>query len=148
MTTDPVRAEITEKGPFYIQRKSVFLPNNAFYPKKHPKFLKTDIYFGKGYFFLCTTFSGCGQNMVRTEKWVFVFFPEISVFGPKIQFLPYDPNFSQRPVCSPQSDRSLPTFGAIFDILFLSWGCFRKKKNLGDASSGLPPPHCEGTVCQ
>ena len=60
-------------------------------------------YLGKGTFFLWTTFSGCGQNMVNLKKWVF-FGPKISVFGPKIRFLPYDPNFGQWPIFSPRHD--------------------------------------------
>ena len=42
--------------------------------------------------------------MVRVKK--FFFGPEILVFGRKIQFLPYDPNFGQRSVCSPRRDLS------------------------------------------
>ena len=53
-------------------------------------------YLGKGTFFRWTTFSGRGQNMVSPKKWMF-FGPKISVFGPKIRFLPYDPNFGQWP---------------------------------------------------
>ena len=40
--------------------------------------------------------------MVSSKKWSF-FGPEISVFGPKIWFLPFDPNFGQQPVCSPRT---------------------------------------------
>ena len=58
-------------------------------------------YLGKGTFFLWTIFSGPGQNMVRVQKWTPFFGPKISVFGPKIRFLPYDPNFAQWPIFSP-----------------------------------------------
>ena len=42
--------------------------------------------------------------MVRTKKWMF-FGPEISAFGPKIWFLPYDPDW---PVCSTWRTCSFP----------------------------------------
>merc|ERR1712212_1116306 len=63
---------------------------------------KTDIYLGKGYFFLLTTPPGRGRNMVRTEKCIFFGGPKISDFGPKIRFLIWDPDFCQRGVCSPR----------------------------------------------
>ena len=43
------------------------MATNAFYPQKTPTISQEiDIYFGKGYFFLCTFFPGLGQN--RTEE--------------------------------------------------------------------------------
>ena len=49
-----------------------FFAKNAFYPKKTFEIsLETDIYFGKGYFFLSTTVFGPGQNMVRVKKCMF-----------------------------------------------------------------------------
>ena len=63
MTTDPFWGRITEKQP-----KSVFFTKNAFYPQNTRNFLKGDIYLGKGYVFLRTTFSGHGQTMVGTKK--------------------------------------------------------------------------------
>ena len=98
------------------------------HPKKIPKFLlkggvvqfclwnlplpqkitQNDIspldYLGKGTFFLWTTFSGRGQNMVRIKKCMPFFGPKISVFGQKIQFLPYHPNFRWWPIFSPCHD--------------------------------------------
>ena len=69
MTTDPVRARITEKRPFLRSAQKFFLAKNAFHPKKSPGISEeTDIYFGKGYFLLCTTFFGGGQNMVSIKK--------------------------------------------------------------------------------
>ena len=53
--------------------------------------------------------------MVRGKQWGF-FGPEILVFGRKIQFLPYYPNFGPRPVCSPWRDRSFTTLGTIFRL--------------------------------
>ena len=61
-----------------------------------------------------------------------------------ISFLPYDPNFDQRPVCSPGRDRSFPTLGAIFRLSVPELRPFVKKKP-GWRVVRLPPPHCEGT---
>ena len=70
--------------------KCFFWPKMGFNPKNHPKFLKTGIYLGKGNFFLWTTFSGRGQNMVNPKKWVFV-------FAQNIDFWPKNPIFAIRP---------------------------------------------------
>ena len=69
--------------------------------------------------FLGLTFYGRGRNMVWGKKCMF-FWAKISVSGRKIQCLPYDPNFGQRPVCSPRRDRSFPNFGSHFSTF-----CFR-----------------------
>ena len=56
-------------------------------------------YLGKGTFFLWTTFSGRGQNMVSPKKWLFL--------GPKSRFLVQKSNFGHIPnfghwlVCRP-----------------------------------------------
>ena len=74
MTTDPVRAGIMEKGLFLRSAKKCFFGQKCIFPKKNTKNLTlknkkdTDIYFGKGYFILCTTFPGRGQNMVSSKK--------------------------------------------------------------------------------
>ena len=39
---------------------------------------------------------------------VFFWAQNLGFFGQKIRFLPYDPKFGQRPVCSPRRDRSFP----------------------------------------
>ena len=49
------------------------------------------------------------------------FGPKISVFGQKIQFLPYDPNFGHWPICSPRSDGSFPTWESIFRLFVLNF---------------------------
>ena len=96
--------------------------------------LKNDIspldYLGKGTFFLWTTFSGRGQNMVRIKKWPPFFGPKISVFGPKIRFLPYDPNFGQWPIFSPGMTVNFRLWEQFFDLPFRSYSCFRKKIRL------------------
>merc|ERR1712020_381746 len=54
---------------------------------------KTDIYLGKGYFFLLTTPPGRGRNMVRIQKCSFFLGPKIPDFGPEIRFLIWAPDF-------------------------------------------------------
>ena len=83
-------------GRFYVQPISVF-----FWPKMCfiPTFLKRLIFISEK-----ATFSGRGQNMVRVQKWIPFFGPKISVFGQKIWFLPYDPNFRWWPIFSPRHD--------------------------------------------
>ena len=56
---------LRRNGRFNVLPKISFLGQKIF-QKKTPKIcLKTDIYLGKGYFFLCTTLPGRGKNMVR-----------------------------------------------------------------------------------
>ena len=111
MTTDPVWARITEKRTFYVQLKSVFWPKLGFNPKNHPKFLKRLIFiWEKATFFFEQLLPVVARTWLRSRSVCF------SVFGPKIQFLPHDPNFGQRRVCSPRSDRSFPTLGTIFRL--------------------------------
>ena len=56
---------LRRNGRFNVLTKISFLGQKIF-QKKTPKIcLKTDIYLGKGYFFLCTTLPGRGKNMVR-----------------------------------------------------------------------------------
>ena len=51
-----------------------------------------------------------------------IFFgPQNSKFGPKICFLPYDPRFGQRPVCSPRKDCPFCTLGSILGLSFSSY---------------------------
>ena len=69
MTTDRVPAGIMEKRPFLCLAEKCFFGQKSVFPKKRSKiFKKTDIYFGKGYFLVCTIFPGRGQKMVRTKK--------------------------------------------------------------------------------
>ena len=42
--------------------------------------------------------------------------PKSRFLAGKLRFLPYDPYFGQRPVCSPRRDRSFPTMGAFFRL--------------------------------
>ena len=83
---------------FTFSRKVFFWPKMGFIPKSIQNFLRSLL-------------------ESRSDLFFFFFFGgggEISVFGPIIQFLPYDPNFIQRPVCSPRRDRSFPPLGASF----------------------------------
>ena len=93
-----------ETGIFTFGRKVVFGLKMGLTPKNHPKWHFPLDYLGKGNFFLWSTFSGRGQNMVRVQKCLLFFWPKISVFGPKIQFLPYHPNFRWWPIFSPRHD--------------------------------------------
>ena len=117
MTTDLVRAGITEKRPFYIQPKRGFWPKMHFYPKKQPKFLKRLIFiWEKATFFFEQLFPVVARTWLEYRSiWVFLS-PKPLFFAKKIRFLPYDPNFGQRPVRSPRRDRSFSSLevGPIF----------------------------------
>ena len=94
-----------ETAVFTFGQKVFFLAKNGFWSKKSLKISEeTDIYLEKGNFFLWTKFSGRGQKMVNPKEWTPFFGPKISDFGPKIRFLPYDPNFGQWPIFSPRHD--------------------------------------------
>ena len=120
-----MRAGITEKR----------LAKNAFYPKKHPKFVKRLIsILDKGYFFLLTTFSGRGRNMIRGKKCVFF-------FGPKSRFWPKNPIFAMRPQFWSTVRLALgetvhfPPWAQFFNFIFLSYGHFCKKWALSASNS-------------
>ena len=119
MTTDPIRAGITEKRQFLRSaEKCFFWSKMGFNPKNHPKFLKRLIFiWEKATFFFEQLFPVVARTWLESRSECF-FGPKILVFGRKIQFLPYDPNFGQRPVCSPWRDDSFNRLGAIFR---LSW---------------------------
>ena len=81
-----------------------------FIPKKNTwNLLRVWYLFWKGFFFLWTTFSGRGQNILSSQKWEFFwaqnlgFWPKIPIFAIWFQF---------------------------FDFSFLRYGCFCKKKRL------------------
>ena len=84
--------ELRRNGRFYVWLKSGFLPKNGFWPKKITQNdILGDVYLGKGNFFLWTTFSGCGQNMVSIKKRVFLwahlgFWPKNPIFAIWPQF--------------------------------------------------------------
>ena len=65
MTTDLIWAGITEKRPFLRLAEKCFFGQKSVFPLKRPQiFKKTDMYYGKGYFFVCTIFPG------RVRKWL------------------------------------------------------------------------------
>ena len=84
-------------------RRPVFRPPGQIFARKSVFFYRTpdfvkgpfvaldDIfpvnYLAKGYFFLWTTLSGRGRNMVRGNKCMFFFGSKFSDFCPKIRFL-------------------------------------------------------------
>ena len=87
MTTDPIQAGITEKRLFLRSAKKCFLAKKRVLSQKTPNISKEiDIYLEKGNFFWLE---------LRSDR--LFLGPEISVFGRKIRFLPYDPNFGQQP---------------------------------------------------
>ena len=71
-----------EKTVFTFSLKVFFWPKMHFNPKTPKIFWETDIYSGKGNFYLWTTFSSLSQNMVRIKKWPF-FWARNFVFWPK-----------------------------------------------------------------
>ena len=104
------------EAPIGRQGRRFFWQKMGFNPKITQNFLRDWYYLGKGNFFFWTTFSGRGQNMVRIKKLIFFFEPKISVIGQNIRFLPYDPHFGQRPVCSPRRGHLFPTLATIFRL--------------------------------
>ena len=69
-----------------------------------------------------------------------VFGRQISVFGPKIRLLPYDPNFGQQPVCSPRRYCSFSTLGAIFRLFIPELWPFSQKKLGRRVKKSSPSP--------
>ena len=136
-----------EMGVFTFGRKVVFGLKMGLTPINHPKWYFGWWLFGQRQLFSLNNFFWSWPKYGVQQEVNIFFGPEILFFGQIIQFLPYNPNFGQWPVCSPQRGRSFPTLGAIFRLFFLSYSRFRKK-NLVDVSKSLPPPHSEGTVCQ
>ena len=137
-----------ETAVFALGRKAKNGPKIHFLLSQPPKIcLKTDIYLGKGYFFLLTTLPGRGRNMVRVKKCYFFFWPENPDFGPKIRFLIWDPDFCQESVCSPWRWLRLGTFGSIVRLFVSELRPF-SCGDPTDAPKSLTPPHCGGTVCQ
>ena len=88
------------------------------------------IIWAKATFFFEQLFSGRGQNMVCPKKWAPLFWPKILVFGPKIRFLPYDPNFDHNPFLALGMTVNFPHWERFFDFPFRSYSCFRKKIRL------------------
>ena len=79
-----------------------------FFFQKTPKFCeKTDIYLGKGYFFICTTLPGRSKNIVIVKKWMLF-------LGPKTRISAQKSVFCHTTVCSPRRDFPFPTFRSIF----------------------------------
>ena len=115
--------------------------------------------------FLCGAWDQVGQNCqkgtflfaqlfpVVARTWLEsrseVFLPEIWDFGLKILFCHRTPNFVNGPFVA----LGKPVYFAPWDqfvyFSFPNYGRFRKKKKTWlTRQKSLPPPHCEGTVCQ
>ena len=124
MTTDPGQAGTTEKRPFCVLSQKI--------PEISEE---TDIYFGKGYFLLCTTFSGGGQNMVSIKKWTLFFRPEISFLAQRSDFCHTTPILINSPFVA--HGLFIPTLISIFRL------CIPElcKKKTVDAPKSLPKRH-------
>ena len=93
-------------------RKVFFGPKICcFSSRKQPKFAKRLIFIWEKGTFLFAQLFLIVARLSRRERF---FWPKNSVFSLRIRFLPYDPKFCQRPVCSPRRDGSFPTFRTIF----------------------------------
>ena len=138
---DLVPARITEKRPFYVWPKSVFLAKNLFFPKKHPKFAKRLIFLcKKGSFLLSQLCPVVARTLLESRSESFVSGPKIQTLAQKFGFLPKNPSFCYRisdfcdgPFVDPWQDGPFATFGSIFR-LFVS-------EKPADAPKYLPPPH-------
>ena len=103
-----------ETAVFTFGRKVFFWPKMGFNTKIHPKFLKRLMFiWEKATLFFEQFFPVVARTWFPLRSGFFLG-PQTSGFGPKIRFLPHDPNFGQCLVCSPRSDRSFPTLGTIF----------------------------------
>ena len=84
-----------EMDVFTFGGKVVFWPKMGINPKNHPKFLKRLIFIWvKATFFFEQLFPGVARTWLGSRSEFFLG-PKISVFGQKIRFLPYNPNFGQ-----------------------------------------------------
>ena len=90
-----------ETAIFEFGRKAKNGPKIRFLLSQPPKIcFKTDIYLGKGYFFLLTTLPGRGRNMVRVKKCYFFFGLKIRISAQKSVF-DMGPRFlSMRRLCA------------------------------------------------
>ena len=87
------RPELRRNGRFYVRPKSGFWPKNGSYPKKSPKMTFSPlIIWAKATFSLNNFFRSWPEHGESPKVYAFCG-PKILVFGPKIRFLPYDPNF-------------------------------------------------------
>ena len=99
-----------ETAVFMFGRKVVFWPKILFFnKKKKPKFAISE----EGTFLFALFFLVVARTWLEQRSGLF-FGRKNSVFGPKIRFLPYNPKFCQRPVCSPRKDGPFRILGLIF----------------------------------
>ena len=137
------RLELQRNHRFYVLPKCDFRSKiRFFFFQKAPKICwTTDIYFVKGYFFVCITLPGRGQNIVWGKKWILFLGPKIRILAQKSVFCYWTPDYV---------NVLFVALGKTFDcatVKFRETAVFVKKK-LADATKSLPPPHCGGTVCQ
>ena len=96
-------------------------------------------YLGKGTFFLWTTFSSRGQNMVNPQKWQPFFGPKIWFLAQKSNFCHTTPILVDDPFLALGMTVNFPHWKPFFDFPFRSYSCFRKTIWL-TAQKVFPPP--------
>ena len=131
--------------PTFTNCKLICIQKRCFFPKKTPKICyKTDIYFGKGCFFVSTTFPGHGQNIVSSQKSMFF-------WARNPGFLPENPFFAIRPkilstACLEPSERRFFSHLGINFSIFRFWIMAVFIKNIGwRVEKSFPYPlwgHC------
>ena len=97
------------------------------------------IIWAKANFFLWTTFSGCGQNMVRVQKWDLFLGPKFRFLAKKSDFCHTTPIFVDDPFLALDMTVNFPPWKQFFDFPIQSYSCFRKKIRL-TAQKVFPPP--------
>ena len=115
-----------------------------FNPKNTQNFLRDWYLFGKRDFFLWTTFSGRGQNMVRVKKWAFFFW-----FLAEKSDICHTTPMVDGPFVALGETVHFPPLERFSDFRFPSYSRFCKKKTWLTRQKVFPlPTHCGGTVCQ
>ena len=137
MTTDLVRAVITEKRPFLGSAEKCFSGQKCVSSQE------ADICFEQGTFFFAQLFPFVPRTWCSLRSELF-FGPEISVFAQKSDCY-MTPILVNGPFVALGETILFPCWGRFLDFLFPSCGRFRKKNwSMRQKVS----PHCGGTVCQ
>ena len=149
MTTELVRAVITEKRPFLCSVKKYFVGKKGFYPpKKHPKFLKRLIFiWEKATFFFEQLFPVVARKWLGAKSLCLFLGPKFRFLAKKSDFCHTTPIFVDDPFLALDMTVNFPPWKRFFDFPFRSYSCFRKKIRL-TAQKVFPPPTCGSSVCQ
>ena len=94
--------------------------------KTPPKRLFPVDYLVKRYFFLWTTLSGRGRNMVSRNKWVFFFAQNFRIFVRKSVFCYRTPDFVNGPFLALGDSFDLAPSDPFLNFSFPSYGRFRE----------------------